>query len=70
MISCRQATQLLSDAQEYQLPLKVKVKLKIHVTMCSACHNFEKQMRILRVTARTYAKGAISNKDHGENSNR
>lgn len=58
MMNCKQATRLLSDAQERPLSLTERASLKIHVMMCSACNNFGKQMGTLRNIARDYAKGA------------
>lgn len=59
-MNCKQATRLLSDAQEYQLSLKDRAGLKFHVMMCSACRNFSTQMETLRDIAHNYAKGAES----------
>lgn len=56
-MNCQQATHLLSDAQERELPIKDRAALKFHVTMCSGCRNFGKQMETLRDIAKTYAKG-------------
>ena len=57
-MNCRQATRLLSDAQERELSLMDRAALKIHVLMCSGCRNFSHQMGTLRNMIRTYAKGA------------
>lgn len=57
MMNCQQATRLLSDAQERELPLKDRAGLKIHVLMCSGCLNFAKQMGTLRDISQEYAKG-------------
>ena len=57
MMNCRQATRLLSDAQERDLSLMDRAALKMHVLICSGCRNFSRQMGALRDMARTYAKG-------------
>jgi len=57
MMNCSQATRLLSEAQERELPLKNRAVLKIHVLMCSSCRNFAHQMDTLRQLARAYSKG-------------
>ncbi len=57
MMNCRQATRLLSDAQEHKLPIMDRAALKMHVVMCSGCRNFAKQMGVLREIAHAYAKG-------------
>ena len=66
MMNCKQATRLLSDAQERELSLKEKSTLKIHVMMCSGCSNFSKQMNMLREFAHAYTK---SGEDRGEDGN-
>ncbi len=56
MLNCRNATRLLSESQERALSLKEGMSLKMHVTMCSGCRNFGRQLHLLRQIARTYAK--------------
>ncbi|TCT10250.1 hypothetical protein EDC26_102206 [Paralcaligenes ureilyticus] len=56
MLNCRKATRPLSQSQERALSLKEGMSLKIHVTMCSGCRNFGRQLDVLRQIARTYAK--------------
>lgn len=48
MLSCRQASMLLSQKQERQLTLKEKVDLKFHLAMCSGCRQLNKQFSSLR----------------------
>lgn len=57
MLNCHEVTRLLSESQERSLALKERVSLKIHVLMCSGCRNFGKQMHVLRLAMRAYAKG-------------
>lgn len=64
MMNCKQATRLLSDAQERELTLKERVAVKLHVMMCSACRNFGSQMGTLRGLARNYAKGDAQHYEH------
>lgn len=58
MLNCREATRLMSEAQEHPLKLGDKLSLKIHVMMCSGCRNFGEQMHTLRQITRAYAEGA------------
>ena len=53
---CRDATRLMSEAQERPLSITERVSLKLHVIMCSGCHNFKDQMNSLRLMTRAYAK--------------
>lgn len=56
MMICRDATRLMSEAQERPLSITERVSLKLHVIMCSGCHNFKDQMNSLRLMTRAYAK--------------
>jgi predicted anti-sigma-YlaC factor YlaD len=57
MMNCKQATRLMSDAQESSLSLKDRAALRLHISMCSGCRNFGKQMGMLREITQAYAKG-------------
>ena len=58
MLNCQNTTRLYSESQERPLTLQERMSIKMHVSMCSGCRNFGKQMHILRQTARAYVKGA------------
>ena len=45
MLTCRQATQLLSEQQDRQLLLKEQSGLQFHLMMCRSCRRFGKQMK-------------------------
>lgn len=57
MMNCKEATKLMSDAQEKPLNLTEKMPLKLHTMMCSGCRNFEQQMGDLRRITRAYVQG-------------
>ena len=48
MLSCEEATRLLSEAQDRKLVLPEKLQLEIHVAICKGCRNYRKQMGFLR----------------------
>jgi len=48
MLSCRQATRLLSDAQDRRLSTAERLQLRLHVLMCSACRRFGQQLGQMR----------------------
>ncbi|WP_028293250.1 zf-HC2 domain-containing protein [Oceanobacter kriegii] len=56
MMNCREATRLLSEAQDRKLTLAENVELKFHTMMCSGCRNFGKQMSSLRSFMSDYAR--------------
>ena len=56
MMNCREATRLMSEAQDRKLTLKENAELKFHNMMCSGCRNFNNQMDSLRAFMQEFAK--------------
>ncbi|MDR7016743.1 zf-HC2 domain-containing protein [Acinetobacter sp. 3657] len=56
MLTCRQATQLLSEQQDRQLVFKEQSALQFHVMMCRSCRRFGKQMKILSLLTKEFKK--------------
>ncbi len=54
MLSCREATRLMSEAQERSLSWRERVALMFHAAMCSGCRNARKQFALLRRAIRLY----------------
>lgn len=48
MLTCKNATKLMSKSQEEPLALKERVTLRFHLLMCSGCRNYNKQMSFIR----------------------
>jgi len=48
-MTCKHATQLLSEAQERQLSRRERSGLRFHVFICVACRRFKKQLQFLRI---------------------
>lgn len=63
MLNCHDATRLMSESQERPLTFRERISLRLHVTMCSGCHNFKEQMGLLKLMARTYTKGITGQKE-------
>ena len=57
MMSCQQATRLISESQDRTLSLSEKMTLKMHVLMCAGCKNFSLQIPFLSQAMKAYAKG-------------
>lgn len=57
MLTCAQATRLISDAQDMQLSLRQRVALRLHLLICRGCANFRKHAHWLRQLAGHYADG-------------
>lgn len=47
MISCKEATYLISKKEEGKLTLAERLKLSVHLAICSICRAFEKQSKFI-----------------------
>ena len=56
MLSCKEVTHLLSEAQDRKLKLSEKMQLEMHLAMCAGCQNFRQQMNFLRLACQRYLK--------------
>lgn len=50
MMSCKKASQLLSQQLDRQLTFNEKIGLRFHLFLCSGCTNFKNNMQFLRMT--------------------
>lgn len=48
MMSCKQATHLLSQRLDRKLSARETMSLKFHLMMCTGCTNFRNNMTFLR----------------------
>ena len=55
-ISCKQATFLISTQQETKLGFKNKIKLAIHIGICSVCKLFKLQSKYIIDAAKNSKK--------------
>ena len=56
MLSCKEATHLMSESQDRQLGLSEKMQLEMHLALCKGCKNFKSQMNFLRAACQRYVK--------------
>ncbi len=54
MLSCKEVSMLLSQAQERRLGLWEQFGLKLHLMLCSGCAHFSRQLVFLRSAVRRY----------------
>ena len=47
-INCKEASRLISRAMDEPLPLWQRVKLRLHLAICDACANFNRNVQVLR----------------------
>jgi hypothetical protein len=47
MLTCKETSQLLSDAKDKNLPLVNRLLLGMHILMCHQCRTYKRQLNIL-----------------------
>ena len=47
MLSCKEATQLVSEGLDRELPFWPRMSLRFHVFMCRACSRYSRQIQAL-----------------------
>ncbi|KRH99917.1 zf-HC2 domain-containing protein [Curvibacter sp. PAE-UM] len=58
MLNCKQATQLMSEAQDRKLALGEQLPLRLHLFMCVGCRNYGRQLDFLRAATRELKAGS------------
>ncbi|WP_032879150.1 zf-HC2 domain-containing protein [Acinetobacter colistiniresistens] len=56
MLTCRQATQLLSEKQDRTLLLREQSNLQLHLLACRSCRRYGKQIRTLSQLSKEFKK--------------
>jgi len=54
MITCEEATRLMSESLDRKLPIGKRIGLRMHLLMCRLCPRFWRQMLLLRNAANQY----------------
>lgn len=54
MLSCKDVSRLLSEAQERRLGLWERFNLKVHLMMCRGCTQFHKQLEFISTAMRRF----------------
>jgi hypothetical protein len=62
MLSCREATRLVSYSMEHRLPWTKRTRVRIHLVLCKYCARFEDQCLWLKTYSERYM--AQSGKSH------
>ena len=63
MLSCKEVTHLLSEAQDRKITLSERVNLEMHLAICKGCSNFKNQMTFLRQACQSYLKNREESND-------
>jgi hypothetical protein len=56
MLTCKDASRLVSEGQERSLHLRERWGLRLHLWICVNCRRFERQVRLLRRALRRLAR--------------
>jgi len=54
MKTCKEVHRLVIAGQDRKLPLPERIAVRVHLMMCSACRQFESQMKFLREAVRRF----------------
>ena len=54
MISCKEASRLLSQMQDGPVPLPLHVRIRLHLLLCEACRRFQQQIHFLHHAMQRY----------------
>lgn len=52
MLTCKQASQLVSISLDRPLSWSERLQLKLHLLLCNACRRFNQQLQMLRAVLR------------------
>jgi len=56
VLSCREISELVSLSLERKLPLRQRLSMQLHLSMCRLCSGFRKQMLLFNQAARQEAE--------------
>jgi len=48
MLSCKEATRLVSDSLDRKLPFRLLLPLRIHLLLCKFCNRYRKHLLFIR----------------------
>jgi hypothetical protein len=48
LLSCKEATRLLSQGEDRRLAYVERIKLRLHLAVCTACTRFSRQLAFMR----------------------
>lgn len=56
VLRCRDVTRLLSQLQDRPATLKERTFLRLHLSACKACRDFEQQIKLMEEGMRRYRR--------------
>jgi hypothetical protein len=61
MLSCKQASQIISQSLDRPLTMRERFALRLHLLICKYCKRFSQQLQTLRVALRQMTSSIESN---------
>ena len=61
MLSCKQASQVISQSLDRPLTMRERFALNLHLLICKYCKRFSQQLQTLRVAMNTMVSSIESN---------
>ena len=55
MLTCKDASHLISERQEHRLSMRERWALRLHLWLCISCRRFARQIELLREAIRAYS---------------
>jgi len=65
-LTCREATRLLLEDEERELPAADRLALQVHVKICFACQRFVSQLNFMRRATRAWRKHSEMDDDESQ----
>jgi hypothetical protein len=66
VLSCREATRLLSEGQDRPLQFRERASLRLHLAMCASCRRFCRQLDVMRLALRELPQRELPSADYAE----
>lgn len=63
MLSCKDATRLMSEAQDRDLAIKETIGLEMHLLTCRGCQRYREQMNFLHQLCRQHPARPTHNEE-------
>ena len=60
MLSCKDVTKLVSESMDRSLPFGKRIGVRLHLLICKFCARYERQLLLIRGTARHLAAAVES----------
>jgi Putative zinc-finger len=60
MLSCKQASEYISQSLDRKLTIRERFALKLHLLICKYCKQFSQQLQALRVAINAYVRSIES----------